>query len=616
MKNKNKFSVFLAVMLAIATLVSCTAAGNSAAGTSGSQTASTTTGAVDISDTVTYDSEDYSFDWQNQAHETINLNTGAATISKSGIYEITGTLKDGSLVVNVDKAADKGIVYLVLNNANIASSTSAPVYVKAAEKVVLILAKGTANTVYQGSGCVVDADNEPSAAIFSKSDLTITGSGTLAVTSDYNDGITSKDTLKITDGTLTVKAKGDGIVGKDVVAVKDGAIQITAAKDGVRATNETDAGLGNILIAGGNLTIEAGDDGLQAYRTLQVNAGVIQVTTGGGYAENTTVHTENGPDGRGGMNRPGQATAAGGTGSTDSSDSTGSTETTDSGSKQGLKAAGNILLTNGSITVSAYDDALNANGDLTIKGGTLTLQSGDDGIHSDTAVTVNGGTISIPHAYEGVEGKNITVNDGKITLTASDDGFNVNDSTGLLTVSGGEIAINAGGDGADSNGSIKMTGGTVYVDGPTDNGNGALDYNGSFTISGGTIIAAGSSGMAQAPSTDSSQPSILMYYSTAQAAGTPFTLKDSGGNTVATFTPAKSYSAVAVSAPGLKTGQAYTLYNGTTQVVTFTPTNQVTYLNESGITQGQTQGPGGGDGTHGGGMPDMQGGGGRPDKRQ
>jgi hypothetical protein len=187
-------------------------------------------------------------------------------------------------VIDVDKSADKGTVNLILNNVSITSETSAPIYVKDAKAVVLVLENNTVNTVTQGSGVVVNSDNEPSAAVFSKADLTITGGGTLNVVSKYNDGITSKDTLKITDGTLYIEAKGDGITGKDALAVEKANITVTSGKDGLRATNDTDAGMGNILVKDGVFDIQAGNDALQAYGTLQLDGGSFDLTSGGGYA--------------------------------------------------------------------------------------------------------------------------------------------------------------------------------------------------------------------------------------------------------------------------------------------------------------------------------------------
>jgi hypothetical protein len=607
MKKNQPLTMILSLTLSAATLVGCTALNTTQ--TTPPDTAGRTTKlspavteVKSIADTVKYDSEDYSFDWKSQSYQTINVNTGSAEITKSGIYEITGTLNDGSLVVNVDKKADSGIVYLVLNNANLSSIASAPINIKDAKKVVILLEKGTTNTINQGSKVVVDADNEPSAAVFSKASLTITGSGTLQVVSDYNDGISSKDTLKITDGTIVVNAKADGIVGKDVLAVKKGNITITAGKDGVRSTNDTDAGKGNILIADGSISITSNNDAMEAFGTLQIDGGTLNLTTGGGYEKNTTVHSDKGPGGMDGGKRgfkggnPNDASNPTGNNSGGTSNTTAQTAQVNSEteSKKALKADGNILINNGTLTVSAYDDSVHAKGGIEFNGGTLTLESGDDGIHSDTHVTVNNGTISILHSYEGVEGKILTFNNGKIALTSTDDAFNVNDASGLLAINGGEIHLNSGGDGTDSNGAITMTGGVVYVDGPTANNNGAIDYDQSFKISGGTIIAAGSSGMAQSPDSTSNQPSILMYYGTTQIAGTSFTLKDSKNNSIVTYTPSKEYASVAISSPDLKKGESYTLYSGSTKVVSFTLSETVTYLNESGVTTNQSHGPGGG----------------------
>jgi hypothetical protein len=152
-------------------------------------------------------------------------------------------------------------------------------------------------------------------------------------------------------------------------------------------------------------------------------------------------------------------------------------------------------------------------------------------MHADMTLTVNDGTLNISQSYEGLESAAIVINGGDIQITASDDGVNVaggNDSSStegrlgqdafsdsgqyLLTINGGNLVVDAGGDGLDSNGSIVMSGGQVIVNGPTNDGNGPLDYNGTFTISGGFIVAVGSSGMAQTTSDSSSQYSLLYNY--------------------------------------------------------------------------------------------------------
>ncbi len=558
------------------------------AGCSDNSTNDTSTSAdtVTSSDamTVEYDTDDYYFDWQSQSYTTINLNNGSSTITQSGIYNITGTLDDGSLIVCVDKSADDGTVYLVLNGANISSSDSAPIYIINAQKVVLILEDGTQNTIYQGSSVKTDDSGNPSAAIFSKSDLTITGSGTLIVTSDYNDGITSKDTFKMTDGTLIVNAAQDGIVGKDLLAVENGNITITSKKDGMRSTNDDDDGMGNVVIDGGTFNITANNDGIQAYALLQIYGGTFDITTYGGYTGSTT-------NGNFGVMQDNTTTSA------------------ETDSMKALKGSQSLIINGGTFKISSSDDAVHSNGDITIAGGTFTIQTDNDAIHSDANINITAGSITIENCYESIEAANVTIEGGDINMTSSDDGFNVNSSSGILTINGGEIYLNVGGDGVDSNGSVMMSGGTVYIDGPTNNGNGAIDYNSSFEITGGTIIAAGSSSMAEVPDSGT-QPSILMYYSSSQAAETTITLKDSSGNIIAAYTPTKLYESVAISTPKLSTGSTYTLYSGNSEVVTFKIIDTITYLDENGITtkQGMSTGGGGTVGGMGGGQSGRPGG--------
>jgi hypothetical protein len=595
---KKIFGVILSLTLLVTGTIGCATTKESTQ----VQNSSNTTVAVKAV-SVSYDSDDYYFDWKNSSYKTIELSGNLATvkgdgiavqgslvtISASGVYEITGTMTNGSIVVDVNKETDTNTVFLVFNGANITSLTSAPIYIKDAKKAVIILENGTDNSVAGGSGTIVNEDGEPSAAVFSKADLTITGSGTLAVEADYNDGITGKDDLKITDGTLTINSKSDGIVGKDSLIVKNGNITVTAGKDGLRSTNETDEGKGNIVLQSGQFAVTAANDGLQAAKILQIDDGQINLNSGGGYP-GKSISTGNDFGGR-----PGQPNAT----------ATSDTKSTEE-SKKGLKAGQGILINGGSINVSSYDDAVHSNGEIVINGGILSLQSGDDGVRAENNILINNGEIRVKNSYEGLEGSNITVNGGKINTVSSDDGFNINNNSGVLNINGGEIAINANGDGLDSNGSINMTGGTVYVDGPIANNNGALDYNSSFSISGGTLVASGSSAMAEAPG-NNTQPSILMNYSSVQAAGSTITLKDKDDNIVVTFTPSKQYSSVVISSPRLSLGTAYTLYSSNSKIVDFTLSDSLTYLSESGVTT-KPQNAGGGRGPNGGGsMPPRNG---------
>lgn len=584
-----------------------------------------------LADVVTFDEEDSNTDWSPENATAIKLNGSSATISGSGAeakdgsvtitaagtYALSGTLSDGQIVVDVQ---DEGTVRLVLNGVDIHDSDSAAIYIKEAGKAIITLQEGTENAVLDGSTYVYadDTTDEPSAAIFSKADLTMNGTGKLSITANYNDGITSKDDLKIMAGTIEIEAADDGIVGKDMVAIQDGNFTITAKGDGIKSTNDTDTDKGFIAIGSGTFDIKATNDGIQAETFLVLDDGAYTLVTGGG-SENGEVKT--GEMGRSPMR-----------GNTSQSSTT--TEETETPSTKGLKAGGDISVNNGTFTIDAADDAVHSNSNVAITDGKFTIMTGDDGIHADALVSIVGGSIDITKSYEGIEGANITISGGESHVVASDDGVNVaggNDeatvgggpqeqdhfsdaSSNMLTITGGMLTVDAEGDGLDSNGSITMTGGTVFVSGPTSNGNGALDYDGNFEQSGGTLIAAGSSGMAQAPSDESSQFSISMTFPQTQQAGTIVHLEDSEGKTILTFAPSKAYQSVVIGSPDLKEKGSYTLYSGGsstgsetdglytdgeyeggTKIVEFEITSSVTWLNESGVTTGGSsgQGPGG-----------------------
>ncbi|MFZ2349393.1 MAG: carbohydrate-binding domain-containing protein [Candidatus Bipolaricaulis anaerobius] len=516
-------------------------------------------------------------------------------ITAGGTYHIRGTLDDGQVVVS---SADNSPVNLVLGGARITCSTSSPIYIAQAKDVVISLAAGTDNTLTDGSSYLyeVAGADEPNAALFSADDLVITGTGSLTVNGNYSNGIQSKDDLALSGATVTVAAVNDGIKGRDSITVSEATITIRAGADGMQSNNDEDPERGTVTIESGTIRITSGEDGIQAETRLVVHGGTIEVLSGGGSANNV------GQNPVGGMGFPGRPPST----------------ATSLPSMKGLKAGVDLMITGGTILVDSADDALHSNGTITIDGGTLTLASGDDAIHADEAVTVNGGQIQVKTSYEGVEGNTITVNSGEVRITSTDDGINAtsggaaamplgrpgmaSSSSTCLFVNGGWIVINSGGDGLDVNSSIAMTGGTVLINGPTRSDNGALDYYGTFKITGGLLVAAGSAGMAQAPSTSSTVNSVLMTFTTPQPAGTLFHIAAAGGGDVLTFAPAKAYQSVVVASPLLTNGSTYAIYLGGrsagaatdglsaggdytpgTEVARFTVAGNVTYAGASRI---------------------------------
>lgn len=495
---------------------------------------------------------------------------GTITIQQEGTYVVTGTLNDGQIIV---QAADTHKVHIVLKGASIYCADHAALFIKQADKVFLTLADGSENTLGSGSSYhLSDEDSNVDGVIFSRADLTLNGSGKLTVNAKYKHAIVSKDDLIVTGGAYAITAgNGGGLYGKDCVKITNGTFTIQSGTDGIQASNAEQADRGYVYISGGALHITAGTDGIQADNVLRIDGGTFQITSGGGSANAST-------DQRGNKN-PGWGMWGPG-----SKEETTKTEdpTDTSDSAKGLKAGVSLSVRGGTFTIDSSDDSVHCNGTVTITGGTFALSSGDDGVHAGDALLIQNGTIAISQSYEGLEGLNVTISGGKIQLTASDDGinsaggsdtadqgrpgqnqFNVSEDSDLfIKMIGGSVTVDAGGDGLDSNGNLIIEGGSVLVSGSANNGNGALDYEGTAKITGGTVVAAGMSGMAQGFSDSSSQYSILHNFSTTLSESDAITLKDSDGNTLVTYTPAKAYQSVVVSCPDMEKGQTYTLSAG------------------------------------------------------
>ncbi|MZQ75782.1 MAG: carbohydrate-binding domain-containing protein [Peptoclostridium sp.] len=255
-----------------------------------------------------------------------------------------------------------------------------------------------------------------------------------------------------------------------------------------------------------------------------------------------------------------------------------------------LRGRDSIAINGGTFAITAGGDGLQSNNDedvekgwISIDGGVFKITAESDGIQATTSLVVNSGTIDIFKCYEGLEGSNVTVNGGSIKIKADDDGLNAaggndgssvdgrpsenassDDSTYFIRINSGYVTVDAAGDGIDANGSLYFSGGTVLVNGPTNNGNGALDYDRTCEVTGGTLVIAGSSGMAQAPGDTSSQSSLTVYYSTVQKAGTLVTLSDDSGKPLLSFAPSKDYQSIVISSPELEQGKTYTLSSGGT----------------------------------------------------
>lgn len=391
------------------------------------------------------------------------------SITAAGTYVFSGDCDNGSITVK------KGVtgVTIVLNGLTLTNDDSAAITLNKTAEASLIAAAGTTNTVADTEG-----SNDENAAVKVKSgaSLSISGTGTLTVDGNAKNGIkgAADAVITVAEVKLDINAADDGLSCDDELNITGGTLNITAGGDAVKASPDTGdtenpdtTSLGNITIKGGSITLHAAEDGVQADGDLTISGGTFDVTANGGH---TTALTD------------------------------------DSASCKGFKAGKTLTVTGGTLTVDSADDALHASTDVTISGGTLTLATGDDGVHADNDLVI--GTrgasststprINITASYEGLEGTTVTVYSGDIDVAASDDGVNAASSTlgersdkYAINIAGGDLYIDAGSDGLDSNNDINITGGKVEVYGADAMMDAAIDYDGTFTLSGGTLFGAG-----------------------------------------------------------------------------------------------------------------------------
>ena len=514
----------------------------SATSTSASNTSGTTSKVADtfstdvksgakLAEDTHYSAKDLT--WDSSSEVTINLSNptatdgvtvsdGVITITKAGNYKLTGTY-EGQIKV---EATSGDMVRLILNNATITNSTGAAINMVEADEVVIYTASGTTNTVSDGSSYSDTASGSPDAAIYSKSDLTLAGEGTLKVEGKYEEGIHTTDGLVIASGTLEVSAANTGIKGKDYVDILDGTITVTATKDGIKATNDTDGNRGWVRLSGGTVNISAGDDGFKAERVLEISGGTLNITQ----------------------------------------------------ANEGIEAQ-YINILDGTVNVTSSDDGINASY-------STTSTSTESASTSTTQTTQNNqGNQSAPQAPSGSAGQ-APAGGGQAPSGGGAGGgmgqppagggmhggmgggggtFEVVDAT--INITGGTVTVNANGDGIDSNGTATLSGGTLIVNGPFTGGNASLDTNGDLLLNGATVTAGNAGDMFEAPSTNSTSGYVKISNVSNLSAGTTVQVADSSGNVVANYKVTNSNTAlILVSSSKITKGQSYTVYTTTDSV--------------------------------------------------
>ncbi len=464
---------------------------------------------------------------------------------------------------------------------------------------------------------------------------TITLNGGIVTVEQAADGIQAANEITITDGSYKVVCSDNAIKSDLSVQVDGGTLDLTAGGDGIKASNATsdtttdtttdsstttddsttdDAATttttGDITINGGDITINATGDDIQAEVSLTIADGIFDLTANGGAS---------------------------------------TTLASDADSCKGLKAGSDITINGGKYTINTADDAVHSNEYITVNAGTFNIKTGDDGMHADTSLIVGQEsgdvqpTINIEQSYEGLEAGTVYVYGGDIDVVSSDDGINAaggssngtdpgapgtggdgfnpgggrpggaggpggnggfNQSAGnmgntstssdyAIYMNGGDVFINAGGDGLDSNGPLTINGGTICVYGAAAGGTGSdncpIDADGTILINGGTIFGAGSSQMVEYPSNASTQKYYLSTNTTYNA-GTIVNIVDSSSNVLYTETLLKKANYILFSSADMGTSGSYSVKTGKISGSDSGNTGGSTGGSDSGNTGGNTGG--------------------------
>ena len=492
-----------------------------------------------------YSEQDLSWDTSSEtaidlsnptATDGVTVEDDTLTITKAGTYKLSGEYQ-GQIKV---ETADSDAVRLVLDNANITNSSGAALNVVNADEVILYSASGTTNTISDGAEYTATGEDDPDAVVYSKADLTIAGEGTLKVNGNHEDGIHTSDGLVIASGTLEVNAANTGIKGKDYVDILGGTINVTAQQDGIKSTNDTDEGKGWTRLSNGTVTVNAGDDGFKASRVVEISGGSLTVEQSDEGIEAQYINISGGDvnvtSADDGMNASLKTSDSE---STDSSANTSDTANQQQGSLPGGQQ-------NGTSNQQQQGTGQPPQGQPPAMSGT----SQDGTSQNGTTGTGQQGTGQPPQG--GMPGG------GGGTFEVIDAAINV---------SGGNITVNAEGDGIDSNGVTTLSGGTLIVNGPSQGGNAALDTNGDLLLNGATVLSGSTADMFEAPSTNSTSGYLKLTNSSGFEQGSTVQVADSSGKVVANYKVTKSnVQLVLVSSSSIVKGQSYTVYTTTSAV--------------------------------------------------
>ncbi len=600
-KNVKVIAVALLVSASTFGIVGCTqsASANEIVATETTTTETTTDATTEVSlDPMArvYTEEELSDSYED--YSTITLKDGGSTsdnssvtieddvitITEAGTYEISGTLTDGQIVVDTK---DEEKVQLVLNGVDISNSTNSPIYIeKAKDYAMITLKEGSVNTLTDAETYVLPESTDGTtvedldSTIYSKADLVINGTGSLTVNANYNDGIKSKDSLLIANGDITVNAVHDAIYGKDALTVLDGDITITTNGGSALAEmpEEEFGGMGQM--PNGDFTGTPPEMPEGGFPEMPQDMTGTTETTDTGFVpipeemvDSTNSATVNTPP-----EMPTTETAT-----------TEEVVVENTESNKGLKSGGEIVIDGGIFTLDTYDDAINANTFVEINDGVFNIKSGNDAIKSEYLLTINGGEINISYCYEGLEAMDLYLNGGDINIVSEDDGINASDPNSTETmgmpqgsdqelteddpviyIDGANVIVNASGDAIDSNGGFVMNSGNVVIHGVNNGGELALDFDKRSTVNGGSLLVLGGSANI---SDSSTQNVVIAPLTTTFAKGSTLQVLDEKNNVIFETVLERDTNSVTFSSSDIKQGKTYTITDGTNETTVTTSTD-------------------------------------------
>lgn len=547
----------------------------------------------------------------------ISVNENIITISKGGDFTVTGTLEDGQIVIDTEEKAK-----LRLSGMSLTNTKGAAIYIKNADKAYITVTENTENYLTDGEEYTSGDENEK-ACITARDNLEFKGNGTLTVNGNYNHGIDGSDSIEIGNGNITVNAKNDGIHANDTLEITGGTVNINAEGDGLQADEIVDITGGEINVTttgevqasesfGGGMFRPTGDPTQMTEEERQSMREEMESQFEQYQAEE--MESDNSEDVTSkGIKADWLLDISGGIVNVNSTDHAihcasdinikGGDITLTSQVKKGISAHGNVVIDDGIIDIKKSTEGIESKQILTINGGDINIEASDDGLNAggngnDDMFGFGGrGQMTPPDGdTTGTEGmarpEDMTPPDGVAQPPQNNrpqgGGMGRNETDEISTehhiqINGGNLYINAQGDGIDSNGSLVIDGGNVVIDGTTSGGDSALDSDGAIMVNGGILTAVSALGMVEAPNSYSTQNVLNISLSQSYEAGQEISIKTSSGEEVVSFTPAKSYQSFIYSSDKIKTGEEYTLYVAGEEVESFTVSEVVTNVGNADL---------------------------------